>query len=127
MKYINDESLVLGTVDGIEDLSLNKYSLSVSNCIVGRGINFTNGSLSWQSLTPISYVYVFTAPNGSKVHYAFNGTLYTNGVEGGVQPLNITSTGISGVTGYLSTLKIYSSVKSADWIKLDYANESKYW
>ena len=129
MKFINDESLILATVDGIEDLSPNKYSLSTSNAIVGNGVKLSNGSMTWDSITPITVVLVFDPEDGSGVkHYvSTNGTVYTNTIETGSMPFAITATGISGVTGKIHKLEIYSDTKSLNWIKINYEKEIRYW
>ena len=129
MKFINDESLILATVDGIEDLSPNKYALSTSNAIVGNGVKLSNGSMTWDSITPVTVVLVFDPEDGSGIkHYvSTNGTVYTNAVETGSMPFAITATGISNVTGTIYKLEIYNDAKSAEWIMENYEKESRYW
>jgi len=124
----DDTSLVFGTENGFDDLS-GKSNITTTNAIVGKNIVLTNGSISWNSLTPTTFVYVYDPDDGTGLkHYASsNGTVYTNGVVGGSLPFSVGATGISGVTGRITKLKIFDEIKTADWIKFDYEKESKYW
>jgi hypothetical protein len=119
-------SLVFATINGITDLS-GKNTITTSNAIVGNGIVLTTGTVTWQTLTPTSYVYVWEDSDGIINHYGYNGTVFTNGVAGGTQPITVGATGISSATGKLHSIKIYNEAKSAEWIKQDYLNAVKYW
>ena len=129
--HTNDVSLMLYTRNGIADYSTvgsAGKTLTLTNAIVGNGIVFTSGSMTWGVVPLTTVIYTFDSGSGVN-HYAIaDGVKYLNGVvDVSTFPITVTSTGISGVTGKLHSLSIFNEVKSASYIDLDYENESKYW
>lgn len=123
----DSENLVLDVLDGTEDLSVNKISLTVSNCIVGKEMDFTNGGITWSSQTFTNYGYWYESSNQWK-YYFYDGTdTYTNGVLTGSMPVNISATGFSGVTAKMKDIKLFNETKSVDWIKNYYLKTRKYY
>ena len=124
----DDASLIFYTRDGLLDYTLTNSTIVLTNAIGGNGIKLTNGSMTWDDLSLTTYMYVFD--DGSEIkHYGYaNGVLYVNGVVNtDAQPITITATGVSGVTGTIIKLSIFDKTKSAEYIKINYEEESKYW
>jgi hypothetical protein len=109
-----DTSVELSVLDGVKDISKNKRDLTVTNAITGSEMVFANGGIAYTAITTTSYDYWWRANTTSAwAHYAYNGTIYTNGVATGSLPVTVTTTGFSGATGTMKGLRVYSEVKSA--------------
>ena len=124
----DDESLIFYTRDGLCDYTPTNSTIVLTNATSGNGIILSNGSMTWDELSLTSYMYVFD--DGSEIkHYGYaKGVLYVNGVVNtDAQPITITATGVSGVTGTIIKLSIFNESKSAEYIKINYEDESKYW
>ena len=115
-KYVDllDTSVELSVVDGTKDISKNERALTLTNCVAGNEMVFTNGGLAWTAIPLTGYEYWWRASSTAAwVHYATDGTtVYTNGVATGSLPVTVTTTGFSGVTGTMVGLRVYSEAKS---------------
>ena len=127
--HTDDESMILYTIDGITDYSPTKNTLTCTNCIVGNGMFFNDGTMEWEPIPNIqSYMYIFT--NGSTYyHYAVAGeNKYINSILTTDEfPCYVNESGLSSnITGKIFKLVVYNRILPQQEILLDFENESKY-
>lgn len=127
-KSAPDSTLKLYILNGDMDISRNRTSLTLTDCIIGDGLELSNGGIAWSSITFTSHSYWYKAAAGSWNHYLTDGTnVYTNGVLTGSMPVSISATGFSSVTGDMKDIKLFSEIKSADYALADYNRTRKYY
>jgi len=128
VKKLEDPTVTFSTTDGIDELS-GINAVSTTNSVIGKDIVLTNGNITWNDVYIVSYVYVYDADDGAGfAHYAYSeGIFYKNGAVVGSHPIEVTATGILGVTGMIRNITIFNEVKSSEWVQLDFERESYYW